>query len=179
MRTSLLRLALFLEENSVALTAAMVLGTLVGAAVAGADVLTGVLAAALAFAAGVCVGLILPDLLFHVTRAFIVSFMRPICLRMARTQPRAMHRGKRSRNSRPRDRCEVPLAEAAAAFDAAVSTLRILEVDIAAALDEPRQRVADMRRGERPISMEHLVLLHRRMPALFEAYARGLFGGCQ
>lgn len=66
MRTSLLRLALFLEKNSVALTAAMVLGSLVGAVVAGADVLMGVLAAALAFAAGVCVGLILPDLLFHV-----------------------------------------------------------------------------------------------------------------
>lgn len=71
----------------------------------------------------------------------------------------------------------VTRTEAAAAFDVAAGLCGVSDVEIAAALDEPRQRVADMRRGERPIAMEHLVLIARRLPQLFEAYAKILFGG--
>ncbi len=70
----------------------------------------------------------------------------------------------------------VTRVEAASAFETACFLSRVSDVEIAAALDEPRQRVADMRSGARPIAMEHLVLLARRLPKLFEVYAKELFG---
>jgi hypothetical protein len=58
--------------------------------------------------------------------------------------------------------------EMASALDVAMSRARASNVDVAAATDESPQRVADMRNGHRPITAEHMLLLARRLPEVFE-----------
>lgn len=65
---------------------------------------------------------------------------------------------------------------AAAAFETAARTCGLSDAAIAAAIDEQRQRVTEMREGARPIAVDHLLLLAERLPAFFEVYARELFG---
>lgn len=67
-------------------------------------------------------------------------------------------------------------AACASAFKRAAERLDLSAADIAATIDESRQRVADMMTGARPIAADHFLLIGLRMPELLAAYGEELFG---
>lgn len=101
----------------------------------------------------------------------VASFAPPTPLSTADTAP-GQALGERMRSDLRRDARE----RCAAALRRAAERLGLSAADIAAAIDESRQRVADMMSGVRPIAAEHAYLIGVRLPALLAAYGEELFG---
>jgi hypothetical protein len=70
----------------------------------------------------------------------------------------------------------VARAELVAALMIAMHAAGASDADVGAAIDESPQRVAKIRGGELPLKADHLVLLARRMPGLFEDLVREMRG---
>lgn len=66
--------------------------------------------------------------------------------------------------------------EAAAALSATADRLCLSDTDIGVAIDEPRQRVAEMKSGAKALTTDHLLLIARRLPVLFAVLSAELFG---